>query len=41
MRAGGGLVAVGGLTAGSIAKVLALFGWDYSFSGGITGGGIT
>lgn len=42
MRAGGGLVAVGGLKAESITKVLPLFGWYYHFSGGITsGGGIT
>ena len=41
MRAGDGLVAVGGLTAESITKVLPLFGRYYHFSGGITGGGIT
>ena len=29
MRAGGGLVAVGGLTAEGITKVLPLFGWYY------------
>ena len=29
MRAGGGLVAVGGLKAESITKVLPLFGWYY------------
>ena len=29
MRAGGGLVAVGGLMAESITKVLPLFGWYY------------
>ena len=46
MRAGGGLVDVGGLTAEGITKVLPLFGWYYQ---GITtfrvvlpaGGGIT
>ena len=41
MRAGGGMEAVGGLTAEGITKVLPLFGWYYHFLGGITGGGIT
>ena len=41
MRAGGGMEAVGGLTAEGITKVLPLFGWYYHFLGCITGGGIT